>query len=121
MSRRLYGLLLAAACLPAAAQPPAGTAADRELQALKAEAVELGRELEAAERAARYPGGTLTSIYLAVRVSGFLVESASVRIDGAGSQRHAYTGSEALARYGQPRQTIAERHAQGRWQGFERE
>ncbi|MGH8482167.1 MAG: hypothetical protein ACRES8_06890, partial [Nevskiaceae bacterium] len=102
MHRRALRILLAAACvgllpLRAAAAEAPGSAVDRELAALKADALELGRELQATERAARFPGGTQTSIYVAVRVSGFLLDRVSVRVDGGEPQRHEYSGSEALS------------------------
>lgn len=93
--------LLAAACaglfpvLVLAAAPPAATEADRELQLLKAESIDLTRELLALERSMLYPEQSLTSIYVSVKVSGFLLDSISVRI--LDTYQHAYTNSEALA------------------------
>ncbi len=90
--------LLAAGCIaliPAlglAASPPA---VSDELPALKAETIDLTRELQSLERARQFPDATLTSLYVNVRASGFLLESVSVRITG--NWRHDYAGSEALA------------------------
>ncbi len=90
--------LLAAACIaliPApglAASPPAAT---DELPALKAEAIDLTRELQSLERARQFPQDSLTSLHVNVRAPGFLLESVSVRLNG--TWRHDYAGSEALA------------------------
>lgn len=101
MQRCAYRFLLVAALgvLPApnVMATSAGSAPDRELQALKAEAIEIGRELQAIERELRYPGAARTSLHVAVRVSGFLLESVSVRIDGGAPIAHAYSGTEALS------------------------
>src|SRR5690242_8948255 len=98
MFRPAPGFLLALACV-GVLSPPVGAAPapEAELQALKAESIRLGAELDAAERALLYPVGTLVTVHVAVRGSGFLLDSVSVRIDGAEPQRHDYAGSEALA------------------------
>lgn len=99
---------LAAACLAAlplvAPQPAAGAAADpvalqvdRDLQVLKDEAIRLNRDLQAAEQAARYPDQTRASIYIAVKVGGFLLDEISVRINENEPITRAYTDSEARA------------------------
>jgi hypothetical protein len=97
-ARRLWVVATSVALLPllAAAQPTA-LEVDRELQLLKAEAIQLGRDLQASERAMLYPEQSLTSVYVAVKVSGFLLDSISVRIDEGAPVKHDYTNSEALA------------------------
>jgi hypothetical protein len=90
-------LLLAVACLLPSGTAVAAPSVERELPALKAAAVELGRDLQAAERAARYPGGTQTSFHVAVGVGGFLLESFTVQLDGQAPETHAYSTAEALA------------------------
>ena len=95
--------LLAAACvglLPAlafAAAAPTATEVDRELQALKNDTIQLSRELLAAERSMLFPDQTLASIYVSVKVSGFLLDSISVRINEAQPYDHRYGNSESLA------------------------
>jgi hypothetical protein len=90
--------LLAAACIaliPApglAASPPAAT---DELPTLKAETIDLTRELQSLEHARQFPDASLTSLHVNVRASGFLLESVAVRITG--DWRHDYASSEALA------------------------
>ena len=95
--------LLAAACagllplLAAAAGAPPAVEVDRELQALKNDTIELSRELQAIERSMLYPEQTLTSIYVSVKVSGFLLDSLTVRVNEAQPHSHTYTNSESLA------------------------
>lgn len=99
-ARRLWVVVTSVALLPllaAAAEPPPAVEVDRELQLLKAEAIQLTRDLQASERAMLYPEQSLTSIYVAVKVSGFLLDSISVRINEAPPAQHDYTNSEALA------------------------
>jgi hypothetical protein len=98
MSRRAYRLLVAVwvGLLPAFAVAT-GADADGELQALKAEAIAIGRELQDVERATLHPGGSQATLYVAVRASGFLLESFTARVDAAEPQRHEFTTSEALA------------------------
>jgi hypothetical protein len=96
------GKLLAAACaalLPALALAATANTAevDRELQLLKDETIQLSRELLATERAMLYPERSLTSVYVQVKVSGFLLDSISVRINEAAPQSHTYSNSESLA------------------------
>jgi len=87
--------LLPALAMAAAAVPSAET--ERELQVLKSEAIELSRELQAVERGMLYPEQTMSSIYVSVKVSGFLLDRISVRINEAAPYTHDYTNSEALA------------------------
>ena len=97
--------LLATACagllpvLAAAAPLPAATATevDRELQSLKNQTIELSREAQAAERSMLYPEQALTSIYVSVKVSGFLLDSITVRVNEAQPYSHRYSNSESLA------------------------
>lgn len=96
------GKILAAACaalLPALAlaATPHTAEVDRELQLLKDETIQLSRELLATERAMLYPERSLTSVYVQVKVSGFLLDSLSVRINEAAPQSHTYSNSESLA------------------------
>jgi hypothetical protein len=98
--RRLWVVATSAGLLPllaAAAEAPTTVEVDRELQVLKAEAIQLARDLQATERAMLYPDRSLTSVYVAVKVSGFLLDSIAVRVNEAPAQRHDYTNSEALA------------------------
>lgn len=99
-ARRLWVVATSVSLLPllaAAAEPAATVDVDRELQWLKAEAIQVSRELQASERAMLYPEQSLTSVYVAVKVSGFLLDSISVRINDAAPVKHDYTNSEALA------------------------
>ncbi len=96
--------LLAAVCaglLPAlaaaATTTPTSTEVDRELQSLKDQTIQLSRELQATERAMLYPEQTLASIYVSVKVSGFLLDSITVRINEAQPYSHRYSNSESLA------------------------
>lgn len=104
MFRNAPGVLLALACAslpswPANAEPAPAAEVEPRLQALKAGTIQLGAELEAAERALLYPEGTLATVHVAIRGSGgaFLLESVSVSVDGGKPQRHHYTGAEAIA------------------------
>jgi tetratricopeptide (TPR) repeat protein len=96
MASHIRRLLAVACLLPLAAQAAAPTAA-RELPALKVAAIELGRDLHVAERAARFPNGTQASFHVAVGVGGFLLESFTVQLDGQAPQTHTYSSAEALA------------------------
>ena len=91
------------AALPVAAFAAAGASdgaaqkVDQDLQALKEEAVLLNRDLQKAEQALLYPDQSRTSLYIAVKVSGFLLDEISVRINENEPVTRAYTGSEARA------------------------
>jgi tetratricopeptide (TPR) repeat protein len=96
MSRKLL-LALCSGMFPALALAAAAPVADadRELQALKAETLDLTREVLALERAQLYPAPSQTSVYVNVRASGFQLDSVTVRI--VDSYRHDYADSESLA------------------------
>ena len=96
MSKKLLVAVLSG-LLPALALAAATPAADvdRELQALKAETLDLTAELVALERAALYPDPSQVSIYVSVKASGFELESVSARI--VDTYSHDYSDSESLA------------------------
>lgn len=92
----LLAALVFAAAL-AAAPAPTPQDVDRDLQALKDEALRLNRDIRASEQAMMYPDQSMTTVYVAVKVSGFLLDEISVRVNENEPVRHTYTDSEALA------------------------
>lgn len=98
----LAGLLLGA-CAGAVAAPdtlpavPDAQALDLELQALKTEALALTRDLRDAELGQRYPEGSRTTLYVSVKVPGFLLDGVSVRINDKDSTAHRYSDAESRA------------------------
>lgn len=90
------GLLLAGSLACASAASP-DTGPDRQLQDLKQQALELNRELQQTEEGLLYPEQSRTSLYVSVKVAGFLVEELSVRINEEEPVVHRYTDSEARA------------------------
>lgn len=99
----LAAALTAASCYAAAAvaapdeHASAIQRADLELQGLKDEAVRLNRDLQAIEQAMLYPDQTRTSLYVAVKVAGFLLDDLSVRINENEAVARTYSDSEARA------------------------
>lgn len=71
--------------------------ADQDLQAIKDEAIRLNRDLQAIEQALLYPDQTRTSLYVSVKVPGFLLDDISVRINENEAVSRAYSDSEARA------------------------
>jgi tetratricopeptide (TPR) repeat protein len=70
---------------------------DQELQGLKQEVVALNRDLQAAEQAVLYSDHTRASLYVAVKVPGFLIDQISVRVNENEPFVRTYTDSEARA------------------------
>ena len=70
---------------------------DRDMQDLKAQTLALNRDLESLERELRYPDQSMTTVYVAVKVGGFLLDDLSVRINENEPVTHRYTDSESLA------------------------
>lgn len=99
---------LAAACLCAAhvlaspgalaaPAPPEARTADQTLQSLKDETLLIKRDLLAVERTLLFPDQSRMSLYVAVKVSGFLLDRVSVRIDEREPVVRDYSDSEARA------------------------
>lgn len=80
-----------------AAEPAADLALDQRLQDLKQQSLDLNRELLAAEQALLYPEQSRTSIYVAVKIAGFMLDRVSVRINEEEPVVHRYTDSESRA------------------------
>ena len=59
--------------------------------------VRLNRDVQAIEQAMLYPDQSRTSIYVAVKVPGFLVDDLTVRINENEAITRAYSDSEARA------------------------
>lgn len=93
----LCAALSVSARAAASANDAAAQEVDQELQALKEEAVLLNRDLQKAEQALLYPDQSRASLYVAVKVSGFLLDEISVRINENEPVTRTYTGSEARA------------------------
>jgi tetratricopeptide (TPR) repeat protein len=86
-----------AAAGPAAPDAATIQRADQELQALKEEAIKLNRDVQAIEQAMLYPDQTRSSIYVAVKIGGFLVDEVTVRINENEAVSRRYSDSEARA------------------------
>jgi tetratricopeptide (TPR) repeat protein len=98
--RHLAPLLLALAWTGTAGAQAASADAlelDRALQKLKEETVLLSRDLQRVEQLVLYPDQSRASIYVNVRVGGFLLESITVRIDEGEPLSYEYSDSEARA------------------------
>jgi tetratricopeptide (TPR) repeat protein len=89
----LSGLAVAAA----APDEAAVRRADQDLQALKDEAIRLNRDIQSIEQAMLNPDQTRTSLYVSVKVPGFLLDDISVRINENDAVTRAYSDSEARA------------------------
>lgn len=83
--------------MPAAPDAGAVHRADQELQGLKDEAIRLNRDVQAIEQGMLYPDQTRTSLYVAVKVAGFLLDEISVRINENEAVSRTYSDSEARA------------------------
>jgi hypothetical protein len=83
----------------APARTPAASAQqiDRDLQALKDDTIALNRDLHAIEQALLYPDQSRTTLYISVKVGGFLIDEVSVRINENEPVTRSYTDSEARA------------------------
>jgi tetratricopeptide (TPR) repeat protein len=95
----LCAALFVAAPVPAASPggDPAALKIDQDLQGLKDETIRLNRDLEGLEQGTLYPDQSMTTIYVAVKVGGFLIDDISVRINENEAVTHTYSDSEALA------------------------
>lgn len=71
--------------------------ADQDLQAIKDEAIRLNRDVQSIEQGLLYPDQTRTSLYVSVKVPGFLLDDISVRINENEAVSRAYSDSEARA------------------------
>lgn len=92
----LAALLWAAAAL---GEPPSELALtlDQDLRALKQETLQLNRELFNIEQALLYPDQSRTTLYVGVKVGGFMLEEISVRINENEPLVYRYTDSESRA------------------------
>ncbi|MBI3171862.1 MAG: hypothetical protein HYZ32_04620 [Hydrocarboniphaga effusa] len=84
----------------AAAEPQTETLAltlDRDLQGLKQESLQLNRDLFNLEQILLYPDQSRTTLYVGVKVGGFLLDEISVRINENEPVVHTYTDSESRA------------------------
>ena len=88
-------LLCLAAAAPAAEQ--GSLALDGQLQGLKEEALVLNRDLGALERAARFPNGSRTGLYVSVAVQGFVLDGITVRMNDRDAAAHRYSETETRA------------------------
>lgn len=70
---------------------------DQDLQVFKEQVALLNRDLEATEQALLYPDQSRTTVYVSVKVGGFLLEQVSLRINEMEAVGHDYTDSEARA------------------------
>lgn len=97
---RNAGLLAALLWTAAAfAEPPSELALtlDQNLRGLKQETLLLNRDLLNIEQALLYPDQSRTTLYVGVKVGGFMLEEISVRINENEPVTHRYTDSEARA------------------------
>jgi len=89
------------ACLPlacgAAAQQDEMQAIDRDLQALKAEVLDLNQGATRAEAALQYPDETRVSIYVGVDAPGMLVEDVIITVDNAAPTVRKFDVIESIA------------------------
>ncbi len=94
-------LMLAAAAALAAPMPaPADKAAikvDQDIQALKDVAVDVQRDLLTLDEALLYPDITRVSVFVGVKVSGFLLNEMTVSLDDGQKVTYKYTDSESKA------------------------
>lgn len=93
----LFGVVTGALAAQTPAPIPDAQALDLELQALKSETLALTRELRDTELGRLYPAGSRTSLYVSVKVPGFVLDGISVRINDRDSTAHRYTDAEARA------------------------
>ena len=85
----------AAATSPLAAPTPVQL--DTGLQALKDETLRLNADLDGVEQSLLYPDESMTSLYVSVKVGGFVLDQITVRINEDEPIVHVYSDSEALA------------------------
>lgn len=78
---------------------------DQSVQALKKEVLEFNTEGQRIEDDILYPPHSRLSVYLAVRVPGFLLQEVSVSLDNGPAQTLSYSDRDAKA-------LLAERHIQ---------
>jgi tetratricopeptide (TPR) repeat protein len=97
---RTAGLMAALLWTAAASgEPPSERAVtlDQGLQGFKQEVLQLNHGLLSIEQALLYPDQSRTTLYVGVKVGGFLLEEISVRINENEPVAHTYTDSEARA------------------------
>jgi len=101
---RLIGgfLLLAAAGANAAPAPPLASdkdavKVDQSVQSLKEAAVEVNRDLLAVDEQLLFPDITRVSVYIGVKVNGFLLNQMTVSLDNGQQVSYTYTDSESKA------------------------
>jgi hypothetical protein len=101
--RVLLTMLLAASAAHAAPQsipiPTVDPAQqlDQNLQNLKEEAINIKAELQTTEQTLLYPDLTRVIIYFGVPVSGLLVQSITVSVDGGKPFEYKYINAESIA------------------------
>jgi hypothetical protein len=88
-------LAVAAATSPAGSRTPVQL--DTELQGLKDDVLRLGADLDGIEEDLRYPDESMTTLYVSVKVGGFVLDQITVRINEDEPVVHVYSDSEALA------------------------
>ncbi|HUP93024.1 MAG TPA: hypothetical protein VM074_12330 [Solimonas sp.] len=95
----LLVLPLAAGAQAVQQEPPAEQVIqnDQVIQALKDEVVEFAREAQAIEDEVLYPPHSRLSVYLAVKVSGLLLNQITLGIDDQPVQTVAYSDRDARA------------------------
>lgn len=82
---------------PAAARATSPVQLDADLQTLKDETLRLNADLDTAEQSLLYPDESMTSLYVSVKVGGFVLDQITVRINEDEPIVHVYSDSEALA------------------------
>src|SRR5947209_3118642 len=102
MPMKAWGVALgcAALCVVAsvsAAVDPTALKIDQDLQGLKEETIHLNRDLEDLEQGMLFPDQSMTTIYVAIKVSGFLIDNLSIRINENEAVTHTYSDSESVA------------------------
>lgn len=70
---------------------------DQVAQGLKDETLQLNRDLLALEDPLLFPNRSRTTVYVAVKISGFMLSDISVSVDGAEPLRYRYSDSEQRA------------------------
>jgi tetratricopeptide (TPR) repeat protein len=80
-----------------AAADPVAQDIDQRLQSLKTEAITLNRDLQAAELGMLYPEQSRTTLYVSVKVGGFLLDELTVRINELEPVSHTYNDTESRA------------------------
>ena len=92
--------ILAGAAAGTATPAPAAPSAvqlDTDLQSLKDDTLKLNAELDTLEQSLLFPDESMTTLYVSVKVGGFVLDQITVRINEDEPLVHVYTDSEALA------------------------